>query len=53
MDSLDGLLRHEAWTTEQLLELADSHGDEQFDRQFDIGHRTIWRRFEHIIWNVE
>ncbi|MBX3442860.1 MAG: DinB family protein [Planctomyces sp.] len=53
MDLLDRLLGHDSWTTGRLLDLAASLGDDQFDQEFDIGHRTVRRTFEHILWNVE
>lgn len=53
MDLLDRLLGHDAWTTRQLLLLCRSLSDEQLDREFDIGHRTVRATFIHIIRNVE
>lgn len=53
MDLLDRLLGHDSWTTKQLLDIAATLADEQLDRDFDIGHRTLRRTFEHIIWNIE
>ena len=53
MDLLDRLLGHDAWTTQQLLALAANLSDEQLDRDFDIGHRTVRGTLEHIIRNVE
>lgn len=53
MDLLDRLLGHDSWTTRRLLELAESLDDEQLDREFDIGHRSVRRTFEHVIRNVE
>ena len=53
MDLLDRLLRHDAWTTRQLLLLCRGLTDEQLDRQFDIGHRTARATLQHIIFNVE
>lgn len=53
MDLLDRLLGHDAWTTRRLLELAALLDDAQLDQQFDIGHRTVRRTLEHIIWNIE
>jgi uncharacterized damage-inducible protein DinB len=53
MDLLDRLLRHDAWTTRQLLDLCRPLLDEQLDREFDIGHRTLRRTFEHLIYNME
>ena len=53
MDLLDRLLGHDAWTTRQLLLLARGLSDEQLDRDFDIGHRTVRATFEHLIRNME
>ena len=53
MDLLDRLLGHDGWTTRQLLTLADALSDEQLDRQFAIGHRTLRRTFLHVIHNME
>jgi uncharacterized damage-inducible protein DinB len=53
MDLLDRLLGHDAWTTRQLLAICDSLGDEQLDREFNIGHRTLRRTLDHIIRNME
>ena len=53
MDLLDRLLQHDAWTTRQLLELCGPLTDDQLDRDFDLGHRTIRRTFEHVIFNME
>lgn len=53
MDLLDRLLQHDAWTTQQLLELCVDLNDEQLDREFDIGHRTIRATLDHIIHNME
>jgi len=53
MDLLDRLLGHDAWTTKQLLDLCAILSDEQLDREFDIGHRSIRRTLDHIIHNME
>ncbi len=53
MDLLDRLLGHDSWTTRRFLEIATSLSDEQVDHDFDIGHRTVRRTFEHLIWNIE
>lgn len=53
MDLLDRLLGHDAWTTRQLLLLCRELIDEQLDREFDIGHRSVRATFLHIIRNVE
>ncbi len=53
MDLLDRLLGHDAWTTRQLLLRCQGLSDEQLDREFDIGHRTVRATLLHIIRNVE
>jgi len=53
MDLLDRLLGHDAWTTRQLLQLCRGLTDEQLDREFDLGHRTVRATLQHIIFNVE
>ena len=53
MDLLDRLLGHDAWTTRQLLLLAQRLSDEQLDRDFDLGHRTLRATFDHLIRNME
>lgn len=53
MDLLDRLLGHDAWTTRQLLERCRNLSNDELDREFDIGHRTVRATFLHIIRNVE
>lgn len=53
MDLLDRLLGHDAWTTRQLLGRCQELTDQQLDRQFDIGHRTVRATLLHIIRNIE
>jgi uncharacterized damage-inducible protein DinB len=53
MDLLDRLLRHDRWTTCQLLDICATLPDEQLDHEFDIGHRTLRATFVHIIRNME
>jgi uncharacterized damage-inducible protein DinB len=53
MDLLDRLLAHDAWTTRQLLDRCLALPDDQLDRPFDIGHRTLRATFQHIIFNME
>jgi uncharacterized damage-inducible protein DinB len=53
MDLLDRLLRHDAWTTGQLVKLCLPLSGAQLDRQFDIGHRSLRATLDHIIHNVE
>lgn len=53
MDLLDRLLHHDHWTARTLLELAAGLSDEELDREFDVGLRTLRRTFDHVVWNVE
>lgn len=53
MDLLDRLLGHDAWTTRQLLVRCRGCTDEQLDREFDLGHRSVRATFEHLIRNME
>ena len=53
MDLLDRLIGHDAWTTRLLLRRCQELSDEQVDRRFDIGHRTVRQTLHHIIFNVE
>src|SRR5882724_4263395 len=53
MDLLDRLLGHDAWTTRQLLDICATLTDEQLDREFDIGHRTLRSTLDHVIHNME
>jgi uncharacterized damage-inducible protein DinB len=53
VDLLDRLLAHDAWTTGQLLDRCRALADDQLDRPFDIGHRTVRATFQHIVFNME
>ncbi len=53
MPILNRLLAHNAWTTQQLLVLAQPLTDAQLDREFDLGLRTLRATFRHIIRNME
>jgi uncharacterized damage-inducible protein DinB len=52
-DLLDLLLGHDRWTTERLLTLSQELTDHQLDEEFDIGHRTLRRTFDHMILTIE
>ena len=52
MDLLDRLLGHDAWTTRELLARCEGLSDEQLDRDFDIGPKTVRRTLAHVIGNV-
>lgn len=53
MDLLDRLLGHDAWATRMLLTRCAALTDEQLDTEFDIGHSTIRRTLQHIVFNVD
>ena len=53
MTILDRLLGHDAWTTRQLLLRSLELSDEQLDREFDIGDRSLRSTFDHIIQCLE
>jgi uncharacterized damage-inducible protein DinB len=53
MDLLDRLLKHDAWTTQQLLLRCKDLSNEELDQEFDLGHRTVRATFLHMIRNVE
>lgn len=53
MDLLDRLLGHDEWTTRLLLQRCRELTDEQLDRPFDIGHRTVRQTLHHIIFNID
>lgn len=53
MDLLDRLLKHDAWTTGQLLTICRDLSDEQLDREFEGSDRSVRKILTHIIRNVE
>jgi uncharacterized damage-inducible protein DinB len=53
MDLLDRFLGHDVWTTHQLLLRCRGLTDDQLDRDFDIGHRTVRATLLHVIRNIE
>lgn len=53
MDLVDRLLAHDNWTTRELLARCATLTDEQLDTEFDIGHRTVRRTLQHIIFNTD
>lgn len=53
MDLLDRLLGHDTWTTRELLTRCATLTDEQLDTEFDVGHRTIRRTLQHIVFNMD
>lgn len=52
MDLIDRMLKHDAWTTNQLLDCSLGLSDECLDRRFEIGHKTVRATFIHIIGNM-
>jgi uncharacterized damage-inducible protein DinB len=53
MTLLDRLLGHDAWTTRQLLLRCRELSEEQMNRVFDIGDRSLRGTFEHVIACME
>ena len=53
MDLLDRLLGHDSWTTRQLIDRCAELSEDQLDRRFDIGHRTIRATLQHILFTME
>jgi uncharacterized damage-inducible protein DinB len=47
------MLDHDRWATQQLLAVSDGLSNEQLDREFDIGHRTLRATLEHLVFNIE
>lgn len=53
MNMLERLLGHDRDTTRQLLELCLGLDDDELDREFDAGWRTLRKTFDHMISNIE
>jgi len=53
MTILDRLLGHDAWTTRQLLMRCVALPEEDLNRFFDIGNRSLLGTFDHIISVME
>src|SRR5947207_26780 len=53
MTILDRLLGHDAWTTRQLLLRSRELSEEQLHRIFDIGDRSLFGTFVHMIECME
>jgi len=49
MDILDRLIGHDRWATERLLLLCHDFTATEWDQEFEIGHRTLRRTFEHVL----
>ena len=50
---LDRILGHDAWAMGRFLTICEQLSDESLDADFDIGHRTIRKTLDHMIWNIE
>ncbi|HEX5322929.1 MAG TPA: DinB family protein [Capsulimonadaceae bacterium] len=53
MTILDRFLSHDAWTTRQLLLRCRELSDDQLDRKFDIGNRSLRNTFVHMLECME
>ena len=53
MNMLHRLLGHDQAATRELLDLCLPLSDEQLDREFDVGWRTLRATFAHMIDNIE
>jgi uncharacterized damage-inducible protein DinB len=53
MDMLERFLGHDFAATQELLHLCLDLTDEEMDREFDAGWRTLRRTFDHMISNIE
>lgn len=53
MTILDRLLGHDTWTTRQLLLRCRELSEEEMNRTFDIGDRSLRETFEHLIACME
>ena len=50
---LDRILGHDVWTMREFLAICEQLSEESLDTDFDIGHRTVRKTLDHMIWNVE
>lgn len=53
MDQNERLLRHDRWMTNLMFDAASMLGDEDLDREFDIGYRTVRLTLDHITVGIE
>ena len=53
MNMLERFLGHDLATTRELLHLCLDLTDEEMDRDFDAGWRTLRKTFDHMISNIE
>lgn len=49
MDQNDRLFGHDRWMTEHLRTLCSGLSDEEWDREFDVGHKTLRASWLHTI----
>lgn len=53
MDLFERMLGHDRWMTDHLLTLSNDLTEAQLDQEFDIGHRTLRKTFDHMILAVD
>lgn len=53
MDLLDRFLGHDRWMTTALMSLSKGLTDTQLDAEYDIGHVSLRRSFDHIILVID
>ncbi|MGB3330413.1 MAG: DinB family protein [Thermomicrobiales bacterium] len=53
MDQNERLLQHDRWMTNLMYDAAATLGDEDLDRDFDIGYRTVRLTLDHITVGIE
>lgn len=53
MDQNERLLRHDRFMTNLMYDAASRLGDDDLDREFDIGYRTVRLTLDHITVGVE
>jgi len=53
MNMLDRLLGHDLAATQEILQLCLDLSDEDMDRDFDVGWRTLRKTLNHMIGNIE
>lgn len=53
MEQNERLLRHDRWMTNLMFDAAAVLSDEELDREFDIGYRTVRLTLDHITVGIE
>lgn len=53
MQLLDRLLRHDLWTTTQLMNLCEDLEESAFDREFGFAYQSLRATFDHVIFNMQ